>query len=111
MTAATNRTGRQCRVTARNTTQVVSATIRIAWVAPRVLKTRLQRSPPGVRWAANQCGIVWSPSTLPLPALVISSPRPITMPTISTQATTSPAATRPRSRTREPPAAGSGWAA
>src|SRR6266516_3458558 len=37
MTVATNRTGRQCRVTARNTTHVVSATIRIDWVAQRVL--------------------------------------------------------------------------
>src|SRR6267142_2733013 len=54
MTAATKTTGRQCRVTARNTTQVASATMRIAWVAPSVLKISLQRVRPGVRWAANQ---------------------------------------------------------
>jgi len=39
----------------------------IAWVAPSVLKIRLQWVQPAVRWAANQCGIVRSPSTLPWP--------------------------------------------
>ena len=95
MTVATKTTGRQRRVTARNTTQVASATMRIAWVAPSVLKISLQWVRPGVRWAANQCGIVRSPSTLPLPALVTSSPIPTMMPRISTQATRTPAAIRP----------------
>ena len=80
MTAATKTTGRQRRVTARKTTQVARAAMRIAWVAPSVLKTRLHCVQPGVRWAANQCGIVRSPSTLPLPSLVTSSPRPTMMP-------------------------------
>src|ERR1035438_7293555 len=42
MTVAMNTTGRQRRVTARKTTQVARATMRIAWVAPSVLKTWLQ---------------------------------------------------------------------
>jgi hypothetical protein len=42
MTTATKITGRQCRVTARNATQVASATMRIAWLAPSVVKIRLQ---------------------------------------------------------------------
>src|ERR1035438_6596523 len=65
MTVAMNTTGRQRLVTARNTTQVARATMRIAWVAPSVLKSSLQEVKAAVRWAANQCGIVVSPSTLP----------------------------------------------
>src|SRR5215472_6604744 len=84
MTVARQTTGRQRRVTARKTTQVARVTI------------RLHRSQPDVRWAANQCGIVRSPSTLPLPSLVTSSPAPTTTPTIRTQATRIPAAIRTR---------------
>jgi hypothetical protein len=73
--------------------------MRIAWVAPSVLKIWLQWVQPGVRCAANQCGIVRSPSTLPFPSLVTSSPRPTMMPRISTQATRTPAAMRPYFRT------------
>ena len=69
--------------------------MRIAWVAPSVLKIRLQCVQVGVRWAANQRGIVRSPSTLPWPSLVISSPMPTMMPRISTQATRTAAAMRP----------------
>src|SRR5271156_5192907 len=71
----------------------------IARVAPSVVKIRLQWVQPAVRWAANQRGIVWSPSTLPLPSLVISSPIPTITPRISTQATTTAAAMRPQWRT------------
>ena len=66
--------------------------------------------PAGVRWAANQCGAVVSPSMLPWPALTISSPRPMTMPTITPGRSGTPAATRPRSRMRAPVPARSGWA-
>jgi len=49
MRAATKTTGRQRRVTARKTTQVARARMRIAWVAPSVLKISLQWVQPGVR--------------------------------------------------------------
>ena len=110
MTVAMKMTGRQRRVTPRNTTTVAADTMRIALVAPRLLKIRLQRVRAGVRWAANHCGIVRSPSTLPFPALVTSSPNPTTMPRISTQAIRIPAAMRPRWLSAELPVAGSGWA-
>ena len=97
MTTATKTTGRQRRVTARNTTQVTTATMRMSWVAPRLLAIRLRWFSDGVRWAANQCGIVWSPSRFPFPlwVIMISLPMPVRTPTISTQATTMPAAMRP----------------
>ena len=40
----------------------------------------------GVGCAANQCGIVWSPSRLPFPlwVIMISLPMPVRAPTIST---------------------------
>ena len=81
--------------------------MRIAWVAPSMVKIRLQRVQVAVRWAANQCGIVRSPSTLPLPSLVISSPMPTMRPRMSTQATTTPAATRPEWPADGRPGAGS----
>ena len=58
ITTATNAAGRQCRVMARKATQVTMATMRIAWVAPSVLKSPLQGVRDDVRWAANQCGMV-----------------------------------------------------
>ena len=97
ITVATNTAGRQRRVMARKATQVTTPTMRIAWVAPSVLKIWLQWFRLGVRWAANQCGTVWSPSRLPFPFLVImiSLPMPVIAPRISTQATSTPAAIRP----------------
>ena len=102
MTTATKITGRQRRVTARNTTQVATLTMRMSWVAPRLLAIRLQWFSAGVRCAANQCGIVRSPSRLPFPlwVIMISLPMPVRMPTISTQITTTPAAIRPYLRAR-----------
>ena len=64
-------------------------------VAPISVKTRLTWVRPDVRLAASQCGTVRSPSRLPPPYLTTSSPRPVTTPTMSTQAATRPAATRP----------------
>ena len=49
ITTATNAAGRQLRVKARNATQVATPTMRIAWVAPRVLKIPLQWVRLGVR--------------------------------------------------------------
>jgi len=100
MTTARKTTGRQRRVTARNTTQLTTPTMRMSWVAPRLLPIRLQWFSADVRCAANQCGIVWSPSQLPLPYLVTSSPKPTTTPRMSTQATATPAATAPSARVR-----------
>jgi hypothetical protein len=42
MTAARKITGRQCRVTAMNTTHAATLTMRMSWVAPRLLAIRLQ---------------------------------------------------------------------
>ena len=102
MTTARKITGRQRRVTARNTTQLTTPTMRMSWVAPRLLPIRLQWFSADVRCAANQCGIVWSPSRLPfaLWVIMISLPMPVRAPAISTQITTTPAAIRPYVRTR-----------
>src|SRR5690242_2536936 len=102
MTTARKTTGRQRRVTARNTTQLTTPTMRMSWVAPRLLPIWLQWFSADVRCAANQCGIVWSPRRLPFPlrVIMISLPMPVRAPTISTQHTTTPAAIRPYFRAR-----------
>ena len=102
MTTARKITGRQRLVTAMNTTQAATLTMRMSWVAPRLLTIRLQWFSVAVRCAANQCGIAWSPSRFPfpLPVIMISLPMPVRAPTISTQATSTLAAIRPKARAR-----------
>ena len=79
MTTAMKITGRQRRVTARNTTQATTLTMRMSWVAPRLLTIRLRWFSDGVRCAANQRGIVRSPSRSPFPlwVIMISLPMPV----------------------------------
>ena len=95
MSVATNMTGRQRRSTASATTHVAIDAMSIACVAPIVLPTELHAVNVGVRRVPNHRGMVRSPSTLPLPNLTMSSPTPMTIPTMRTHAITTPAAAAP----------------
>ncbi len=90
-------------------TQVATATMRIASVAPRTERTS---TPYSSMLASSkrrtECGIVSSPSRIPdrRRPRTTSTPRPTTAPTMSTQATATPAAMT-KQITSRPCAAGS----